>query len=1546
MDALGVRRQLGIDMNETELQGGTVYARSQQQDQLLADLGMQPSLERQRNNTLGPLAPASLTEERYAQSLEPRTPFEYARGAGGMVAVPDGVGGPESFLESATSVGASAGQTAMAVGKALWESHKFWEKDITAGQRAWRAANTASLFLPFAVGSKAMAAGLTWLFPAAKGLVLGNKGRIALSAVAEASVAGGLEVINPEGHSGSVGMSMLIGAAIGGGGGALIGRADKAARRAASDGVLTRLSSEANVEEALRSDSWAILGVADAPGQSVRATQEVSEWKIWNAMDDADRALVPEPGLKVFERLSARTAVLMDNLIENGFKPVAASLPDGSDGVMIPGLPMHDAAAVASELGQRKFMTNAGEVDLELGVLRPTAGHNLGRAVEADDLAFSFQRVGADDGKTLQPFTTRLSDETIDLGSGRSVSLGDADQIFDQQTLSQRTWGWFADLDSRPAISWAYGRTLNGYHGAYLYDQVANPGMRARSRTGVSGRGVEDVLDGSVITTDNGIQKMMQLFQGKATGYVETALRTGIRVWDDVAEPVAERIGETSEALFSILGRVPNAERPDLEYLGFLKKMEAAAARGKPVSPRILDPKLKPKADRQIDFGRLMKEVPVENAPIGTRADGTVRGGRRTPDGRVQIDEAHLRATFPDAPWTKPKVPGVQPLPRNAFRTEDEWLDFARAHEAMHEKVRPEAMGLDTSTAKGKADYENWTNNAALDLVRGQAVRLPGSGRIGMTEAEQVARRIDAMRQKMGEPAFDRLLQTVRQSASHRAAFKRQTLVRTGILPETGLESMKDANPFDVPAARVRAKTTKTFDDADLSVLEADTRLEVVDPVNRLATEVSEADKYVPWTEQIVHEQAAMSRMAGQQEVYNRLAEDVMADPDAFAHLVTIKKGRNWGPTDAPGSRPKQLDVGLPDGSTIEASSFIDPKGNFFVKGYLGGNHEKPVWMQLGSGNKAQALKDALEMMGPQQTSWAVRMLGQVARAQRTGVVLDPTFGGKSVLRDLPFAFVQAGLNPLAFVEGTAALLSHSKLGGALGLGETEMAEWVVRWKASGGTKSALASMDRNAIRQLVERGVPAGSTGEAVRRAVVRNPLDYFAALSETMENATRVGTFRRRANRLLAEAKEKGVQIDPQTVLNEAAIASREVSVDFQVRGASPLMSSLRISTAFFGAALQGGDQLRRALVNDPQGVMSRMALGITFPSVMLYMHNRRDPEYEQLSDEEKNLYWHVKRPAGMLGDDADDQNDDVWLRFPKPFEPGLLAGSMPEHFLRFIDSEDPKALDEAAGSIMHSLRQGFTPMPSAMQPLLEQWTNIDSYTGSPIVPEGMEDVDPAFHGGSGFAQGLAGMLNQGDPSTFISPLQIDNMVRGYTGGLGAGFTSAGDLAVESVRRIRGEPNPSEPVERELIEVLPVTRALVSPFPTGGQPLKDAYSYADQMREAVRTIQYLEDSMAVDDLVDYSMKNALEAGLGATTEKMVQDIANLRQQRAQVVSAPGMSGADKRRLIRTIDRSVMRYAESVNSVLKDMGLRPDGANAPMLRAFRDLIGGPGVSN
>lgn len=82
----------------------------------------------------------------------------------------------------------------------------------------------------------------------------------------------------------------------------------------------------------------------------------------------------------------------------------------------------------------------------------------------------------------------------------------------------------------------------------------------------------------------------------------------------------------------------------------------------------------------------------------------------------IYIDDAAILNTFDDKPWTKPRVPGVEPLPEDAFKSPAEWLNFVVRHELHHKTTK-------RNPNESKPDYETRINSLAYQDI--QAGRTP-----------------------------------------------------------------------------------------------------------------------------------------------------------------------------------------------------------------------------------------------------------------------------------------------------------------------------------------------------------------------------------------------------------------------------------------------------------------------------------------------------------------------------------------------------------------------------------------------------------------------------------------------------------------------------------------------------------------------------------------------------------------------------------------------------------------------------------------------------
>ncbi len=313
---------------------------------------------------------------------------------------------------------------------------------------------------------------------------------------------------------------------------------------------------------------------------------------------------------------------------------------------------------------------------------------------------------------------------------------------------------------------------------------------------------------------------------------------------------------------------------------------------------------------------------------------------------------------------------------------------------------------------------------------------------------------------------------------------------------------------------------------------------------------------------------------------------------------------------------------------------------------------------------------------------------------------------------------------------------------------------------------------------------------------------LHKYRGVSEAVENANRVATY----NAAIKSGKGKA----------QAAFESRDL-MDFNMMGASKVMINLSDMLPFFNARMQGLSKLGRAIKDDPMGVMKRGGM-ITAASLALLAMNWDDKRYEELPDWDKDTYWHF-----FLG--------DLHVRMPKPFEIGLIYGTMPERFARALGGQDTPGKFGKLMAHNFMATMAFNPIPQVALPIAEAYVNYDFFKGGPI--ENMADSN--LIAGARFNDQTSLLMREVGQATGLSPKMLDHIVQGYTGTLGAYVMGASNILV------RGAQDNGETPSMRLDE-MPVIKALVRGY--GDDPAKstqfseDFYRLMQQVNQINSTV------------------------------------------------------------------------------------------------------------
>ncbi len=302
---------------------------------------------------------------------------------------------------------------------------------------------------------------------------------------------------------------------------------------------------------------------------------------------------------------------------------------------------------------------------------------------------------------------------------------------------------------------------------------------------------------------------------------------------------------------------------------------------------------------------------------------------------------------------------------------------------------------------------------------------------------------------------------------------------------------------------------------------------------------------------------------------------------------------------------------------------------------------------------------------------------------------------------------------------------------------------------------------------------------------------LEKYRHLSESAENANRLATY----EAAIKAGKGKA----------QAAFESRDL-MDFSMMGASKIMINLSDMLPFFNARMQGLSKLGRAIKEDPKSVLKRGGM-ITAASLALLAFNWDDKRYEELPDWDKDTYWHAWLPGG------------IHIRMPKPFEIGLMFGTLPERFVRALGGQDTpgKFGKLVAHNFMETM--AFNPIPQVALPIAEAYVNYDFFKGGPI--ENMSDSN--LLAGARYNEQTSLLMREIGGATNLSPKMLDHIVQGYTGSLGVYVMGASNILM------RGMQDNGETASMRLDE-MPVIKSLLRGY--GDDPAKSTQFSEDFYR------------------------------------------------------------------------------------------------------------------
>lgn len=395
---------------------------------------------------------------------------------------------------------------------------------------------------------------------------------------------------------------------------------------------------------------------------------------------------------------------------------------------------------------------------------------------------------------------------------------------------------------------------------------------------------------------------------------------------------------------------------------------------------------------------------------------------------------------------------------------------------------------------------------------------------------------------------------------------------------------------------------------------------------------------------------------------------------------------------------------------------------------------------------KKQAYQTSQELYGPivgYNLPAAGLMLGiarSAAHLLRTGATMSPSFILRNLIRDTIFAGISSknGFIPiLDTIRGAQALLNNPKM-----KAEFETAG-ITSFNFYNTAEEIAKSLDEMADNKNWREYTPSD-----IWKAIINHPTKPFFMTSEFVESATRMGEY--------LKAREKGLSIE------EAARAARELTLDFSRSGVSG--EKYNQVVPFFNACLQGGDKLRRLFKEDFLGTLWNVTKYIILPSFVLWILNHDEDWYKEIDPSIKNTNWIL--PGG--------------IRIPKPQEAGVIFGSGVEAMLDIASGKDKDAMDNWSKEVLSNMAPNI--IPTVFLPIIEWQANYSFFRSQNIANRRLQQLPDELQ----YTNSTSEVSKAIGKAAGLSPVKIDNTIRGYTGTMGMFLAQAPDRIVADKRNL----------------------------------------------------------------------------------------------------------------------------------------------------------------
>lgn len=669
--------------------------------------------------------------------------------------------------------------------------------------------------------------------------------------------------------------------------------------------------------------------------------------------------------------------------------------------------------------------------------------------------------------------------------------------------------------------------------------------------------------------------------------------------------------------------------------------------------------------------------------------------------------------------------------------------------------------------------------------------------------------------------------------------FMQEWAVGSGLMSQAQWQVLKDKYPDYVQTFRARDE----WGNADIT---RRVRIDSMSPIRQAVGDISEI---IPFEDAEMMQVNAIVKAARRNELFHNLYDFAKEHPKQAAPFIRIK---------AQNSATLETMAGEYDSiiENVTQNAMRTENGSYQITAMIDG---KPVQMEVnaeiyaGLQNLYGQDRGASDAFGARVAKWVTNPFKQLTTGR------NPLF----FLSNFPKDFQTAYINTTSGRKTLAGYLLD--VGGTVRSMTQNSAEWQT-FQALGGKNSGFYHNEKG-FRESAKTAEHRG-----VRRAVdmIGRP---FEMVSENTEALWRFNEYR-------AAIRKYG---DTQEGRVKAMQAAADVTTNFS--RSAPMAKAAENYCAYLNASLQGLDKMARQLKNHPFLTTRRAAEIIALPTILLYMLNRDDEDYQHLNDRTKDNYYCIPTGKG------------TFIKIPKSREYGVAMGALLERFMRLRDGEDPEtALDGISGQFLTNIAPSNPFTDNIAKTIFIDLPTNQDFAGRSIIPERLANLSPENQydyttSKAGIAASKAWNATLGRLFPKMAPIQADYLIDsnlGFVGDMILGSTQQGSKSVKDVLKAV----IAEPV---------VQKMTADPLYQNG--VTDAF--------------YKELSKAETAANDKNLTEGLESRVITPEEKYLSalqasssEISELRKQEREILSDTTISKQEQEAQVREIRREINRIA------------------------------------